>query len=259
MAITQVGTELAEFLGASGGTSSNKDTTGVTLITINIDYFSGTGGAVTLSDNKGNTYVPLTARENNTASQQYHCLNPTTVGSGHNWTVGKANAADPFPTIYVYLWTGANSFQAESGATRGGVPGTTLQPGSLTPNTNGALIFSGCCASGSASGISVDSGLTANTSVATNQGTAFKIQGTAAAINPTWTWTNNAEGGATMSVFLETAADQAVTTDDITSTVSLFAPSVGLVVANGTIASTLTLFAPTVANRANFNALSIWP
>lgn len=281
MAIAQVGTELAEFLGAGGGTSSNKDSTGANLILINVNYFSGSGGTIVLSDNKGNTYVPLTARENATASQQYYCLSPTSVGSGHNWTVVKGGIPDPFPSIYVYLWSGVVSFQAQSGTTRGGVPGTTLQPGSITPNTNGALIFSGCCASGSASGISVDSGLTANTSLATNQGTAFKIQGTAAAINPTWTWTNNAEGGVTMSVFLETGADQSVTggtissgssltapTVDqnllvtggtISSTTTLYAPSVTEVIVNGTIASTLVLYAPSISAISGFNVLSIWP
>lgn len=55
------------------------------------------------------------------------------------------------------------------------------------------------------------------------------------------------------------AGNQSVTGGTISSTATLFAPSVGQIISNGTIASTLILYAPSIQGLSGFNVLSIWP
>lgn len=190
-------TEVAFTLKAASVTDPI-DTTGANLIVVGIStLFAATG----MSDSKGNTWTQLTPQAGGSAwVTQFYCANPT-VGSGHTFT-----SPDPLSVIGVVAVSGANAspFDQESGSATGSA--TSIQPGSLTPGTNGSLI---CTAvnDGFTTGLSLDSGFTYLTGLYTRSGNygggfGYLIQNPAAPINPTWAWTSGASGAATsMAVF----------------------------------------------------------
>ena len=68
--------------GTNGGTSSAVDTTGANLLVLSAAYFS----TITVSDSKGNTWVPLTVRGSGPIHQLFFVASPV-VGTGHTFTV----------------------------------------------------------------------------------------------------------------------------------------------------------------------------
>lgn len=199
---------ISAALGSNGGTTGTIDTTGADLLVVHVGKFDGsTGGASggTLSDSKSNTWTALTPQDGTDAvSRIFYCENPT-VGTGHDFTFGNTSS---FSSIEVLAFSGAKvagSYEAENGATGSG---TSLQPGSVTPTENGALIFTGKCWNASITGLSINSSFTLQEEEpyggGTNMGSAaaYLIQGTAGAINPTWSWTTSVSAAATIAVFL---------------------------------------------------------
>ena len=82
MAITLVAE--ATVAGASGGTTAAVNTTGANFIVL----VTAQSGTTTVSDNKGNTYTPLTLYtvSGGGSGQLYYCT-PATVGAGHTFTI----------------------------------------------------------------------------------------------------------------------------------------------------------------------------
>ena len=173
-------------------TSSSVDTTGANLLVLLALAQPVTG--VTVSDSKSNTWTPLTAQQNGSAtgSKLYYCFAPT-VGASHTFTV---SATGTFPAVLVQAWSGGLAFDAENGANQ--ASGTTLQTGSVTPAGDNELFVSGCGPGGGGAVVNdIDSGFTETGDLDENANSAggamaYKIQTTGGAENPTWT----ASGGA---------------------------------------------------------------
>lgn len=175
------------------GTTPAIDTTGATLLIAYLNDFSALNAP---TDSKSNTWTPLTLQHVNVYSNIYYAKNPT-VGAGHTFSTG----AGIVPVIYVAAFSGADTtapFDNENGVT-GFLGVSSQQPGSITPSNNGELVVTGIgLSSNPTSGsITIDSGFTITDSnlyqnaVNFGGGLAYLVQGSAAAINPTWSWTGN--------------------------------------------------------------------
>lgn len=190
--------------GSSNGssvTTSAIDTSGANFIVVSVVHVFDTGGP--LNDNKSNTWTALTDQGAGGfgSMQLFYCASPT-VGSGHtfSWSSGF------LPAIGVAAFSGVNTtpFDVENGTH---AFGTTLQPGTITPNQNNSLVFTGYTARGG-SGYSIDGGFTiigtpidGNDVSTSGSAIAYLIQTTAAAANPTWTIASGNEQGAAIAAF----------------------------------------------------------
>ncbi len=176
---------------SSGTTSSAIDTTGANLLVMVVTYL--TGGTLTVSDSKGNTWTGLTgvAASINETTRIYYSINPT-VGSGHTFT---ASGSSTFPGIAVAAFANADTsspFDVQNGA-------QGKQAGSVTPSTNGQVLIAGLGQDNTNVPSAIDGGFTIQESLAGSGGNyfgtnlAYKFQSVAAASNPLWTsgQTNN--------------------------------------------------------------------
>lgn len=195
---------------SDGTTTSTIDTTGATLLVAHGSYVQG--GSVTMADSKGNTWNARTER-NAAASFAGRMFYATTglVGTGHTFSL---TGVGTFPSVYVEAFSGTSpSFDQESGAGGAGAP---VQPGSLTPPQNDSLFVCGLADAGGATD-------TINSSFITTNGLdvsggnffggalAYLIQGTAAAVNPTWS-TGGGNWATEMLTFIEGAGAPATVT-----------------------------------------------
>lgn len=197
--------------GSGGGTSSAIDTTGANFLILCASTYAG-GSFSTPSDSKGNTWTPLTRQNNGGASacQFFYVENPT-VGTGHTFTY---SAASSFPTFTVAAFSGvkaASAFDVENGAFSGSNI-TSFQPGSVTPSQASELIVTGICVDGSGlDSASINSSFTIIDSIAALSGSyvggglAYLVQGAAAAVNPTWSWTTTQAPAAVIATFKQAA------------------------------------------------------
>ena len=191
--------------GANGGTTAAIDTSGANLIVISVGFYSA-GTGLTVSDSKGNTWIPLTLRPTSSGNQRFFYAKAASVGTGHTFTVSGTSI---YPSIQVRAFAGAatNPFDAESGATNSG---SSLATGSTTPSQPGALVVSALCTDSSAT-VSVAPTMTVTqnpfgSGVAFGGALGYVVQTTAAAINPTWTIPGGATNAAAVASFLATAA-----------------------------------------------------
>jgi hypothetical protein len=187
--------------GTNGTTTSAINTTGANLIVLSVAYFATLS---TVSDSKGNPWTPLTERTTGSTAKHrlYYALAPA-VGPGHTFTVSGASIFAGM-VVLAFTDTFVPIFESQNGAA--GSTGTSVATGSLTPTTNGSLIISGVSLATVPQAISVNSALTAVTvagaaGTALNGGQGYLVQGTAAAINPTWSWTTSAENAVSLAVF----------------------------------------------------------
>lgn len=126
----------AQTLGSATFSTSAIDTTGATLIVVNITGFSTIGN---LSDSFGNTWIPLTARINVTYEEQlFYAENPT-VGAGHIFTVNLGSSG----SIQVAAFSGpltSGVFDKEGGTVG---TGGDIDAGAITPANDNSLVISG--------------------------------------------------------------------------------------------------------------------
>lgn len=178
------------------------DTTGADLIVIEVGWYTA-GTTPALSDSKGNTWTGLTARTQGTFRvRMFYCVSPT-VGSGHTFT---AAGTDSYPEIGVLAVSGVNAADAfdQESAGGGASAATSVQPGSVTPDEANCLVVTGLVSEGSS--ITINGGYTAisvNNTGGANMGggIAYLIQSSAAATNPTWSWTGSGTAAAAAAVF----------------------------------------------------------
>jgi hypothetical protein len=187
---------------ASSPATSAIDTTGANLLVVAVEQFGNLLGS--LADSKSNTWTGLTAQTQ--AADAYvslfYCASPT-VGSGHTFTYFGANI---FGGIAVQAWSGANAapFDVENGA---GATSTTISTGSVTPSVSNSLIITGLCGSTGSHTYAIDSGFTITDSADYSAGTdlgiamAYLKQGSATAVNPTWSWVTSSNAAAAIAVF----------------------------------------------------------
>jgi hypothetical protein len=188
--------------GKDGATSAGIDTTGASLLVLNVAYQQGV--AVTVADSKGNTWRPLTAQASNpVVNQLFYAWNPI-VGTGHTFTVsgtgafpsfdvgafvGVLTASDPLDTPTVTYGAGGNATQIGIGAA------------SLTPSNDNSLVLSGMAFNPTVSNFQVQGGLSAvdfvNMGSSDHYGSAlnYVVQTTKATISnatPVASWTTAA-------------------------------------------------------------------
>lgn len=169
------------------------NTSGATLLTVMVVYYTP-GGTATLSDSKSNTWTPLTIyTASDGTGQLYYCKNPI-VGSGHTFTLTDDGGGSDYNALAVAAFSGTNTAaNADGDVGAGSASVTTQQPGSLTPSLDNGVVVTGLMFvdSSQVGDATINSGFTVTNSKSSAVGysvaLAYKIQTTAAAVNPTWT------------------------------------------------------------------------
>lgn len=211
MAFSLVASTTKSSTDANPTTTSSIDTTGADFLLVVGVWGSVFGGAWALTDSKSNTWSTCTTR---TASDQNvriaYCV-PSSVGTGHTFSFGSGFG---YFAISVSAWSGANAspFGAEGAGSSGSTfPGYTMTPGSVTPTEDNCLVIAGVNSSNSAATYTIDSGYTelmdsSGSGNARANKSAYLIQGTAAAVNPTLTFSDYVNYVGTSAWFKPAAA-----------------------------------------------------
>lgn len=199
-------TGTAASANGSSPTTSGVNTTGVDLMIVAIGWFNSgqSTTAPTITDSKSNTWTALTVRNTgvNLGTVLYYSR-VTSVGSGHTFTL----SGQTYSSICVAGFSGSISspFDQENGY--GTSPVTTIQPGSVTPSNDNQLVVSGLASGGVGYSYSINSSFTiavqdsGSPSSSFPCGLAYKIQTSAAAVNPTWTLSNSTQAAAAIGTF----------------------------------------------------------
>jgi len=164
------------------------NTTGADEIIIALAFY---GSVVpTLTDNKGNTWIPrptyITSGGGPFNIKLYYCQSPT-VGSGHTFSTAGASTYNSLAVVAV-SGSVASPFDVEN--SNAGATVSSLQPGSITPGLNNELVVTAICVSSEAT--TIDSGFTLHDHVPNTASQyvgvslATLIQTSAAAVNPSW-------------------------------------------------------------------------
>lgn len=180
--------------------SSAVNTTGAKLLTAQVTWLTS-AGTPTITDSKANAWTFRRSQVNASASFStgiWDCTAASSVGSGHTFT---ATLSGGFLNIQAGAWSeaGTVSFDQQAGTDSG------TQPGSITPSADNALVLS-ATNQAQADSYAVDSGMTilfSDPDTAFTDGgggSAYIIQTTAGAINPTWTPTGGFFGSSTYQV-----------------------------------------------------------
>jgi hypothetical protein len=191
MAITYAGVHYAENLGTNGGTSGTTNTTGADLIVLALKWEGA--GPPAISDSKSNTWNALTTYVAGGSRRiaLYYAINPT-VGSGHTFT---ATLTGGKVMLALEGFAGSDltaPFDVEDG--KGDVFSATIQAATgITPSVAGCAVVSAQFTQSNTGVSSVDSSFiktdnqdgfaTSSEDIAI----AYIIQGSASAVNPTWT------------------------------------------------------------------------
>lgn len=218
MAWTLVANVNAPSTVSNSVTSSSINTTGADLIVISVSKFAQTGVNVaggTVSDNKGNTWTGLTAKNTtNSCARLFYCYSPT-VGSGHTFShsqgPGGASGSDAFAVLAVMAFSSAitSPFDVQNGGTT--ASGTSLATGSITPSVSGALLVSAGCFNNASNTMSIDNSFNQVLNSAYAAGlrmaaaAAWK-EHTSGAINPTWSWSGARDSAVVIAAFKPAAA-----------------------------------------------------
>ncbi len=186
---------------ASGDTHSATtpeiDSTGADLLIAAVGDKGFSDGSL-VTDNYGNTWTksPPTLYSNLSSTEEqvqlWYCK-PAAVGPLHAFTVTEVNPSFPsFPSIAVvaFVNSSVSPFDVENGFYLIS-SGTTIQPGSITPSEDRELVVTAVASDGAISSPSIGSGFTIvenQPQIPTAYGIAlaYKVQPTAAAVNPTW-------------------------------------------------------------------------
>lgn len=198
--------------------AGSTDTNNVTTASINCTganflvacCTSASAHAGTISDSQSNTWTSLTRTVSGNATdiQLFYVFNAS-VSASHTFTISSTGG---FPCIEVMAWSGIqttpNPFDVQN--TNSSASATSLTPGSITPSVNNELIVVGLAVDTATSATSIDSNFTITDTVTLVGGQhfggsiAYLLQGTAAAVNPTWSWTTAALPEAAIASFKST-------------------------------------------------------
>lgn len=190
----------------TSGTSSSvttpaRDTTGANLIVVFVADGNGVPSGTNLTDSAGNTWTALNSH-NFVPCRQFYCQNPTTSAS-HTFTYANGSS---FSGMSMQAFSGSTASPLDVQSANGDIGVTALQPGSITPTQNDDLIVTGVAIGGNPVTFSIDSGFTVTdnggiTGTSIANGMAYLIQGTAAAVNPQWSWSGSQQASSTMASF----------------------------------------------------------
>ncbi len=190
-------------------TSGAIDTSGASLLVMFVASYDIVA-LPTISDSKGNAWHQRSSYFNTginfSRSTFYYAQNPT-VGSGHTFTATGPGFND-YPLICIIAFSGTATstvYDTENGNI-GDVGLATIQPGSVTPNQSNEVVITGVSTINTGT-VSIDNGFTITdqeTNVPTQHfggGIAYKIQTTAAAVNPTWTFGEMVDASSSVATF----------------------------------------------------------
>lgn len=205
MAFTLINATSKAGANADAQTTNNINISNSTLLVIYVGYLTGVPIPV-LSDSLGNTFISQGSISGTTlVLQGYMCINPLTAVN-YNATISGVNS---FPCIAVLAVGGITVTNEVLNDNAGNGTGSTVQPGSLLPGQNGALVVTGFCVNNA----SVSFGITAPFTIASSaQGdvgnvnsiaVAYEVQGTATSRNPTWNSVNTFNSAAMISDFIQ--------------------------------------------------------
>jgi hypothetical protein len=187
------------------GSSSSINTTGADLVVVGVSQWAGANIA-TLSDSKGNTWTPLTAKTGPgpQAYSRLYYVRGGTFGTSHTFTLTAASAFYASICVLAFAGSSASPFDVQNGAVA--ASGTSLSTGSITPSLDNELVVS--------AGAFTNNTTAYNVTLLTKQvdyqyqntineggAIAWAQQNPAAAINPSWSWTTSAEAAATIAAF----------------------------------------------------------
>ncbi len=166
-------------------------TTGANHCSISISYFPGLP-ASSVDDSQHNTWTPRTPATGSASAVILYDAKNITTSAVHTFTV---NGAASIPGVVVGCFSNVNTtsdFDVENGNHNNST--TTIQPGSVTPGQNNSLIISAMANCNTVTTFAVDASMTIVDTQPNVGGQscgvsmAYKVQTTATAINPTWTY-----------------------------------------------------------------------
>lgn len=186
---------------ATSATTAAIDTTGANLLVAIVWCYSAITDVVT--DSKSNTWTALTAQDHGSLGRvRIFYSTPGTVGSGHTATVSGGSLYGGV-TFFAFSGADATPFDVQNGALGAGT--TSLATGSVTPANDGALLIYGhCLGIASPAGVDVGTIVYDDPTVGGNYygvQSAYYIQTTASAINPTFTQDTAANHSAAIAAF----------------------------------------------------------
>lgn len=204
MAIAYVASATAQMTTNSDAsvTTSSIDTSGANFVAVAIAVGEGATG-FTVSDNKSNGNATATAATYayvgaGTRLTIYIWENPTT-GSGHTFTLNKGTGSLS-GGIGVIAFSGVKTSTSTDQTSVNNTPNTTsVQPGIITPSeANEVVVCAWTMAGNGVTDTPTTSGLTAAYALPRQTtgggifpiGIGYVIQTSAAAVNPTWSWTS---------------------------------------------------------------------
>ena len=211
MSIALVAHAIAASTDANTATTSAIDTTGATLLVMAVGNFSS---APTHSDSKGNIWVSAGSSGSNPLVTMWYVKNPT-VGAGHTFTCSSTGNA---PVIMVLAFSGTDTtadVDQTNSANGSGV--TSLATGSVTPSANNEVVVTMMAHNDSTaptidSGFTLADGIRNSVSLSYGGGSAYLIQTTATAENPTWSVTNSTNITTVIATFQAAAAGGSTST-----------------------------------------------
>lgn len=175
---------------AVGGTSAPVDTTGANLLVVSAAWFTADTPP---TDSFSNVWTEAIAESaGGFGLGIYYALNPT-VGANHTFSLSGQFASGSMQAFSGVLAVGTSVGNATGS-------GSSAQPGSLTPASNGTLLVAAISENAAPTDLSVvvNSSFTLTTQQPFTSGqffgsaAAYLVQGTAAAVNPTFSWTGSA-------------------------------------------------------------------
>lgn len=222
MAIALVASALKKSTNTTSATTDAINTTGASLLVVGVaNYRTGapfSNNAYSLTDSKGNTWAKLnTYFQGDTEVALFYCKNPT-VGTNHTFTFSNTNG---YPSIAASAYSGTDTSQnADQQNGAGASSASSLATGSVPPSTDNQLLvaFIGTTAASRDPG-SIDAGFSltdhaqANPGDGLGLGMAYKVQTTAAAVNPTFSITGGTAQLAAAIATFKAASGGGDTTD----------------------------------------------
>lgn len=220
MTIALVTHLIAKSTNSNGFTSSSIDTTGASLLVLVLASYQA-ATEPTISDSKSNSWSQRTAYNDGTDRIRILYVANPTVGTGHTFTV---TGSATYPAIAASSWSGvktASPYDVENGGN--GTITTSAATGSVTPSEDGELLIAAVSNDqpGAPGSPTVNNSFTILDSTvnvdsqAFGLAVAYRVQATAAAINPTITWTASADYAAAIASFKQAAAASVLPTATI--------------------------------------------
>ena len=177
-------------------TTPGIDTSGASFLVAVVSTY-GSSSTNGLHDNYGNTWVPLTRKTGIADPQILYVARPI-VGPGHTFTAHDSSASGTGISVMAFSGVRAIApFESGTDKQANSTPGSTVQPGSVSPADTGDLIVTGLGVYtnfGTIPTASIDSGFSIADTLARGSGSlpascwsAFLGATSASPINPTWT------------------------------------------------------------------------